>query len=477
MRVALINTNRIQPPIAPIGLDYVCEALAAADHEPLLLDLCWEDDWRCAIGEFFGRHDVGVVGLSLRNTDDCMYPSRASFVQPFCDMVAAVRQTTSAVTVLGGAGFSVMPETLLALSGADAGIWGDGEASLPLLADGIEGGQDWHQVPGLVCRGDDGTFLRTSADPFPLDRLPPMGRRFVDNRRYFDLGGQAGFETKRGCPMPCSYCADPVAKGRVLRLRPPGAVVDELENLVDQGIDHLHTCDSEFNIPRHHAIEVCEAIIARGLPGRLRWYAYCAPSPFSPELAILMARAGCVGVNFGTDHADPAMLKRLGRNYTIQDVRAVTRWCREQGMAVMLDLLIGSPGETEASLTTAIREMAATGADRIGVSYGARVYPGTPMAASIDLHKGTIGTDDPRDPRFYIDPAVAEHGPALITRLIGGDQRFFFENPDDRSESSHNYNEHGPLQRALAAGYRGAYWDVLRRWVDAGPDDGSLIDS
>ena len=33
MRVALVNTNRVQPPIAPIGLDYVAEALERALEE------------------------------------------------------------------------------------------------------------------------------------------------------------------------------------------------------------------------------------------------------------------------------------------------------------------------------------------------------------------------------------------------------------------------------------------------------------
>ena len=79
MRVALINTNRIHPPIGPIGLDYVAEALAAGGHEPVLLDLCWEEDWQVAIRRFFAGVEYGLVGLSLRNTDDCMYPSCTSF--------------------------------------------------------------------------------------------------------------------------------------------------------------------------------------------------------------------------------------------------------------------------------------------------------------------------------------------------------------------------------------------------------------
>ena len=35
MNVALVNTNRIKPAIAPIGLDYVAEALHAANGEAL----------------------------------------------------------------------------------------------------------------------------------------------------------------------------------------------------------------------------------------------------------------------------------------------------------------------------------------------------------------------------------------------------------------------------------------------------------
>ena len=102
----------------------------------------------------------------------------------------------------------------------------------------------------------------------------------VRQSRYFAHGGQAGFESKRGCPAACLYCADPVAKGRRLRLRPPTAVADEIAALLAQGIDHLHTCDCEFNLPPEHAIAVCEELIRRGLGRQLRWYAYCAPAPF-----------------------------------------------------------------------------------------------------------------------------------------------------------------------------------------------------
>ncbi|RKY03635.1 B12-binding domain-containing radical SAM protein, partial [Candidatus Poribacteria bacterium] len=78
MRVALVNTNRIKPPISPIGLEYVAEALSAAGHRVEILDLCWEENHGEAIGRFFGERDFDLVGVTLRNTDDCAYTSGCS---------------------------------------------------------------------------------------------------------------------------------------------------------------------------------------------------------------------------------------------------------------------------------------------------------------------------------------------------------------------------------------------------------------
>src|SRR4030067_834843 len=62
MRVALVNTNRIYPPVAPIGLDYVAEALRASGHRPELLDLCWEERWGPGIGRVLANGGIGGEG-------------------------------------------------------------------------------------------------------------------------------------------------------------------------------------------------------------------------------------------------------------------------------------------------------------------------------------------------------------------------------------------------------------------------------
>ncbi|MBW2149888.1 MAG: radical SAM protein [Deltaproteobacteria bacterium] len=465
MNVALVNTNQIQPPIAPIGLDYVAEALNAAGHCVHVFDLCWEDERYSAITGFFDGTNFDLVGVTLRNTDDCVFTSRQSFLGELVDIVNTIRTHTDAMIVLGGVGFSAMPEQVLKLCKVDAGIWGDGEFTLVELANRIEGQRDWLDLQNLIRRHEGG-WHRNPSSTQPLINLPPMSRSWIDNRRYFREGGQAGIETKRGCPRHCIYCADPIAKGKNIRMRPPKAVVDELERLLDQGIDHIHTCDSEFNLPQRHALEVCKEIIRRDLGDKLRWYAYCTPVPFSGELAGLMRGAGCVGINFGVDSGDEGMLRHLKRDFAPDDILKITRLCKEAGIAVMLDLLSGAPGETKESITRTVELMKRAGPDRIGVAVGVRVYPGTELAHLIvqeELRKGLVGGDDPGEPLFFIEPGVAPFAFELLDELIGGDRRFFFFDPS-RPDRNYNYNANQLLVEAIREGYRGAYWDILRRY-------------
>jgi len=465
VNVVLVNTNRIRPPVAPIGLDYIAETLSASGHAVDVLDLCWAGDAAGAIEAYFRRVRPGLVGLTLRNTDDCAFTSRHSFLADFIRLVSAVRSHTSAPIVLGGAGLSVMPERILDLCDADAGVWGEGEFALAEVAACLEEGREWSDVAGLVVRRD-GSWRRNPPALRPLCNLPRMRRRWLDNPRYFREGGQAGFETKRGCPGLCTYCADPVAKGRTVRMRPPEAVADEVEELLSQGIDHLHTCDSEFNVPETHAADVCREIVRRGLGERLRWYAYCSPALFSADLARVMRRAGCVGINFGVDSGDAGMLRRLRRDFGPRDILNAARWCHAEGIVTMFDLLLGSPGETTDSIVRTIALMREAETEQVGVAIGVRIYSGTELGdlvAGGALSDGLVGGGNRLEPQFYLEPAVAAGIFDLLDGLVGDDERFLFFDPT-RPERNYNYNANERLTAAIREGYRGAYWDILRRY-------------
>ncbi|MEK7676578.1 MAG: radical SAM protein [Verrucomicrobiota bacterium] len=468
MRVLLVNTNRMQPPIAPVGLDYCAAALQAAGHAVDLLDLCFATDPPAAIDRQLARAEYGLIGVTFRNTDDCYYPGRGWFVPELASVVRRLRQGSQAPLVLGGVGFSIMPREILRAVNADGGVMGEGEFALLRLANGDTA------APGVIWRAD-GQWRAAPPQPADLASLPPMRRDFVDNARYHREGGQLGFETKRGCAAHCLYCADPVAKGRTVRVRPPEAVAGELAGLAAQGLIHLHTCDAEFNRPLDHALAVCEAISRRELGERLRWYAYCAPTPFPDELARALRRAGCAGIDFGADSGDDEMLRRLGRDFSPEDVRLAVERCRRHGLLCMCDLLLGGPGETEPSVRRSLEFMRQISPERIGLSVGVRVYPGTPLAQLAArepqaLHGPGARSAEFFEPTFFLSPALGEGIFPLVSSIVGTDRRFFFSNPT-AADRNYNYSGNDVLVDALRRGCRGAYWDILRRLQEGLPPE------
>ena len=71
--LTLINSNRIWPPIAPLGLDYVGAALRRAGIEVELLDLNLAD----SAGDLLQRARFAtcqpeLIGVSFRNVDDSL---------------------------------------------------------------------------------------------------------------------------------------------------------------------------------------------------------------------------------------------------------------------------------------------------------------------------------------------------------------------------------------------------------------------
>jgi radical SAM superfamily enzyme YgiQ (UPF0313 family) len=473
-RVLLVNPNQMKPPVAPLALDYLAHALKQSRFQVDLLDLCFSTDIAKDIRTYFTGNDVLAVAVTLRNTDDTYLASQDFCIDRYKQVIDLLKAQTNAPIILGGSGFSVMPESILNYYGLDLGIWGEGELALPLLLERIASGQDYSDVPGLVHRSGKG-FIANKPGYLHLSSLSAPKRDTIDNRRFFIEGGMAGIETKRGCPQKCIYCADPLSKGKKLRLRSPQSVADEIEALLAMGIDHFHFCDSEFNIPEEHARGVCLELIARGLGERIRWYTYASPVPFSNELAVLCLKAGCAGIDFGVDSGCDAMLRRLGRDFTVADISHTADVCHQEGVVFMYDLLLGGPGETKDTLKQTIETMKRLSPDRVGTALGVRIVRNTRLAALVQKEnameknpnlRGTVENNDNFFyPIFYLSADIGADAPEYVSRLIGADERFFFASPS-AAERNYNYNDNTVLVNAIKAGYRGAFWDILRRLGD-----------
>ena len=65
--LTLINSNRMSPPIGPIGLEYVAGAARRAGVETRVVDLCLAEDPDSTLRDHFAGHQPRLVGVSFRN--------------------------------------------------------------------------------------------------------------------------------------------------------------------------------------------------------------------------------------------------------------------------------------------------------------------------------------------------------------------------------------------------------------------------
>ncbi|WP_405471830.1 radical SAM family heme chaperone HemW [Paenarthrobacter ilicis] len=116
------------------------------------------------------------------------------------------------------------------------------------------------------------------------------------------------------------------------------------------------------------------------------------PDSVTPESLRLLAEAGFTRVSFGMQSAVPHVLKVLDRTHAPSRVPLAVQWAREAGLAVSLDLIYGTPGESMEDWRTSLETALSYGPDHIS-AYALIVEAGTKLAAQI--RRGEVpGIDD-----------------------------------------------------------------------------------
>ena len=351
MRVLLISANRekLPSPVVPLGVLAIAGAARAAGHDVRVLDLCFVDDVEGALRDALASAP-DVVGIGLRNLHTNAYDGTERLVAEYAALVQRVRAQSNAVLVLGGAGFSLQPRGLLERLGADHGIVGEGERTFVALLASLARGERPARLLDASAAAPSTVSISLGVDRpsrallADLDALPAPARDLVDPG-YFRFDGTDNIQTKRGCAFQCSYCDYPDLEGRKVRVRDPELVADEVAARARvPGVTHAFLVDSVFNVPKSHALAVCEALVARGAP--LPWVCYGSPIAFDDALVSAMVRAGCQGVEVGSDAGTDRMLKRLRKPFRLADIVATRELFVEHGLLDCHTFVLGAEGET-----------------------------------------------------------------------------------------------------------------------------------
>jgi len=398
MRVLFIsaNTEKMNILPMPLGLNYVAAATKNKGHEVKVLDLMFHADPPLKTRETIDSFRPEVIGVSVRNIDDQSMNATRFLLDDVKTVVHYCRSLSDAPVVLGGAGYSIFPEAVLAWLDADMGIQGEGEAAFPQLLERLERHADPAGLPGLYLK----------------DRRTSVERSFIRDLKDLDVSGVhcfssaydrslwMPFQTRRGCPMDCSYCSTATIEGRTIRKRPPEPAIEELKGFVKAGFKRIHFVDNTFNLPSSYAKEICRRIIDAGL--EIDWMAILYPAKIDEELVRLMAASGCRGVSLGFESGCERMLKAMNKRFTPEEVRKASLLFAEHDIRQMGFLMLGGPGETRESVLESFAFADTLPLDSLKISQGIRIYPYTALA-KIAVAEGRIASDDNLlSPVFYM---------------------------------------------------------------------------
>lgn len=448
MKVLLVSPNVefLPDPVFPLGLASIAATLKENRIPHHVLDLCFAEDFERAIADAVSAHRPDLFALSLRNLDNVAYPNYSTYLPFYRKVVQRIREHSRAPVVIGGSGFSVLPEPVLKHLEADFGIVGEGETALLRLIRHLEG------CDRMVMNGrgviDDPTLVVQD-----LDEIPIPDRSGFDSEAYLRLGGMGNLQTKRGCPFRCAYCTYPIIEGRAVRLRSAEKVCNEIEDMLRIGIDHLFFVDSVFNYPMHQAEGICREMVRRRLP--IRWSCYAHPKFITPALLRLMQDSGCTGLEFGTEAAHDGMLRNLCKDFTVEDVRQASHLCREAGMPFCHSLLLGGPGETMATVRETVQVVNDMSPTAVICMIGIRVFPKTRLA-QVAVEEGRISPNaNFLDPVFYLSKDIEEEILPFIEDFSKGNPTWIFPGL--------NINMNVALQKKLRRfGVKGPLWEYMK---------------
>ena len=254
--------------------------------------------------------------------------------------------------------------------------------------------EGYRPLAGLLAaqNGLNGRDARSPMKGAQCQKVPPFVRPDydgIDRSEYFDVvetdnpmhrlwssGRWLRLVMARGCYWhKCAFCDVRLPYIGCFEMPDPKTVVDAMEAL---GGARTEDAGREAGVggrktekrrepgrkPGFHFVDeamppalvrgVSEEIVRRKF--RCAWWGNVRfDASFTPELAKLMAKAGCIAVTGGLECADDRLLKLMNKGITLKSAQAAMTAFHDAGIMVHAYLMYGFPTETEREAMGALR--------------------------------------------------------------------------------------------------------------------------
>ncbi|MCB9878301.1 MAG: DUF4080 domain-containing protein [Planctomycetes bacterium] len=286
------------------------------------------------------------------------------------DVVRTLKQVAPAVAVvLGGPEVSHESERQEVCALADHVVRGEGDVAFRELCEALLAG-----------------FAAPHTIDAPLPHLEQLAWPY-DEYTDRDLAHRVVYvESSRGCPFTCEFCLS--ALEVPVRKAPLQSFLAQMQRLLDRGLRHFKFVDRTFNLGIDVAVAILDFFRERLEDGMFLHFELI-PDRLPDKLkdAIAAFPPGVLQFEVGVQTLDDATGLRISRRQDRARLHENLRWLHERtGAHVHADLIVGLPGEDEATFARGFDELLSCAPHEIQVGILKRLR-GTPIVR----HDQTFG--------------------------------------------------------------------------------------
>ena len=330
----------------PMGIMFLASALRQHGYEPFILDGDIEKKPFEKLEYMLKKGDFAVAGLSFTSMT-----SQGAF-----EFAKAIKKFNPRITVIaGGYHPTVMIKETLANPNFDFLSYGEGEITLPILLDFINGKDSisLESIQGIAFKKDGQIVVNPPQLPISnLDTVPLPAYDLINIGDYSSPSSTrkpyTTYIRSRGCPFFCNFCGVQRMFTRQYRCESPQKTIENIDYLVRKlKIREILFKDSEFVINKKSVMDFCDLLAERKYD--LIWGCNARVDTVSMELLQKMKKAGCTQITYGVESATENP-KRHWQKITLDQARAAVRMTKKVGIKCVTNFILGHIGETKETI-------------------------------------------------------------------------------------------------------------------------------
>jgi radical SAM superfamily enzyme YgiQ (UPF0313 family) len=275
------------------------------------------------------------------------------------------------IIIFGGSQIPRSPERLEKLLREnlyiDIACYGEGEMPFVGILESYRQ-KDWGEVPSIGFIAD-GKFVQTpclsrisNLDDIPSPYSEGVFDKLLDKEKWSAL-----WETNRGCPFGCAFCAWSSNIDKKIYKYGMERLNGEMDWFSRNRIEFVFCCDANFGIFKDRDLEITETVVNHkkelGYPRAFSVQNTKNATDTTFEIQKLLNDSGLQkGVNLAFQSLNPKTLESVNRsNVSIQNYQELQSRFTEAGIPTFSDIIIGLPDETYDSFADGVSKLIESG--------------------------------------------------------------------------------------------------------------------